>query len=338
MSAAGLEGIDIYSGVSVTAREGFCRIEATLDDGTCPTGQLSPDEVRQMALGWLQAAEAAEHDAAVLAELTETLGVTLEVAGHFPAPPRPPHPRARRAWSRHMSAARRLNADRGAVVILTILFGVTIAGASFVLSFNGLRDVATWGRVPVQLAWLVPVMIDAAVLCYTLAWLVQRARRESVWLSWCSLALFTAVSTLGNTLHGWEPSTAVQRIVGTAVVGLAPLAMLLATHTLAQLLTEHVPRTTDTATTTATTPPTTGSIPTVTAVVNLDDVRKKFTTRRHARPQTRRHRPRTPDRQALAAKIRQLRDGTGAPFTAIGAELGISKSRAHAIYQKATTS
>jgi hypothetical protein len=238
------------------------------------------------------------------------------------------------------AAVRRLNADRAPVVILTILFGVTIAGASFVLSFNGLRDVATWGRVPEQLAWLVPVMIDAAVLCYTLAWLVQRARRESVWLSWCSLALFTAVSTLGNTLHGWEPSTAVQRIVGTAVVGLAPLAMLLATHTLAQLLTERVPRTTDTATT----PPTTGSIPKITAVVNLDDVRAKaaggWAARRHARPQTRRHRPRprTPDRQALAAKIRELREQIPQPsFEEIGRKLEISKSRAHAIYHEATT-
>lgn len=242
-----------------------------------------------------------------------------------------------------MSAAvRRLNADRAPVVVLTILFGVTIAGASFVLSFNGLRDVATWGRVPVQLAWLVPVMIDAAVLCYTLAWLVQRARRESVWLSWCSLALFTAVSTLGNTLHGWEPSTAVQRIVGTAVVGLAPLAMLLATHTLAQLLTEHIPRATDTATSTATTPPTTGSIPTISRVVDLDTARERLKTaaaRRHARPQTRRHRPRTPDRQALAAKIRELRAEVPTPsFEDIGRKIGISKSRAHAIYQEATTS
>jgi hypothetical protein len=80
---AGLEGIDIYSGVGVFTGEGFCRIEAVLTDGTRVTGQLSPDEVRQMALGWLQAAEAAEHDAAVLAELTETLGLTHEVAGSF---------------------------------------------------------------------------------------------------------------------------------------------------------------------------------------------------------------------------------------------------------------
>ncbi|MFI6424761.1 DUF2637 domain-containing protein [Promicromonospora sp. NPDC050880] len=222
-------------------------------------------------------------------------------------------------------AARRLDADRAPVVVLTILFGVTIAAASFVLSFHGLRDVATWGRVPLWLAWLVPVMIDAAVLCYTLAWLVQRARRESVWLSWVSLALFTAVSTLGNTLHGWEPSEAVQRIVGTAVVGLAPLAMLLATHTLAQLLTERVSRVDETATT-----PT----PVVSRVVDLGAVRQSLAGRRHARP-PRRRRTRTPDRQALAAKVRELRAQVPPPsFEAIGQELHIPKSTAHALYQE----
>lgn len=245
-----------------------------------------------------------------------------------------------------MSAPRRLNADHIAIVVLTVLFGVLIAAASFVLSFHGLRDVATWGRVPLWLAWLVPVMIDAAVLCYTLAWLVQRARRESTALSWFALVLMVAVSTLGNTLHGWEPSEEIQRIVGTAVVGLAPLAMLLASHTIAQLLTAPVRRTADAAAaaaSTATTPPTTGSIPAVTtgsipvvtAVVNLDDVRTKFAGRRHARTQTRRHRPRTPDRQALAAQIRELRAEYPQPsFKEIARRVGISRSRAHAIYQE----
>jgi hypothetical protein len=83
VTAPGLDRIDIYSGVSVPAGEGFCRVEAVLSDGTRLEGQLSPDEVRQTALGWLEAAEAAEHDAAVLAELTETLGLSYEVAGHF---------------------------------------------------------------------------------------------------------------------------------------------------------------------------------------------------------------------------------------------------------------
>lgn len=226
-------------------------------------------------------------------------------------------------------AARRLDADRVIVVVLTIVFGVTIAAASFVLSFHGLRDVATWGRVPLWLAWLVPVMIDAAVLCYTLAWLVQRARRESTVLSWSALALFTAVSTLGNTLHGWDPPGPVQRIVGTAVVGLAPIAMLLATHTLAQLLTARVPRTPDTAT---------GPVPTVSAVVDLAAVRESLAARRHVRARPARvRRVRGADRAQLAATIRELRDIKKKTFEAIGKDLKISKSRAHAIYQEATS-
>lgn len=80
--SAGLVGIDISSGVAFDGK-GFCRVDATLDDGTVHTGDLPPAMVQQMALGWLQAAEAAEHDAAVYAELTETLGLTHNVAGHF---------------------------------------------------------------------------------------------------------------------------------------------------------------------------------------------------------------------------------------------------------------
>ncbi len=48
-----------------------------------PAGQLSPDEVRAMALQWLEAAEAAEQDAMVVAEMTEGLGIDLQTAGAF---------------------------------------------------------------------------------------------------------------------------------------------------------------------------------------------------------------------------------------------------------------
>lgn len=226
-----------------------------------------------------------------------------------------------------MSAARRLNPDRPAVVIIAVTFGALIVGSSFTLSFAGLKDVAAWGGAPEMLRPLVPIMIDAALLTYTLSWLVQRARGESTWLSWCSLALFTAVSLLGNSLHGWQPSEAIQRIVGTGVVGLAPLAVLLATHTLAQLLTERAPRPADTATT-----PT----PVVTRVVNLADARKALAGRRHARPARRRRAPRParPDRHALAAKVRELHDA-GNSFKDIGTKLQIPKSTAHFLYQEA---
>ena len=45
-------------------------------------GQISPDEVRMMALGWLQAAEAAEGDAAVFLGMKE-IGIDLMTIGAF---------------------------------------------------------------------------------------------------------------------------------------------------------------------------------------------------------------------------------------------------------------
>jgi hypothetical protein len=57
--------IEIESGVN-PAGDPFCRINIfTGQDGEqIAAGQLTPSECRDMALKWLEAAEAAEHDAA----------------------------------------------------------------------------------------------------------------------------------------------------------------------------------------------------------------------------------------------------------------------------------
>lgn len=57
--------ITVTSGVSVFTGLPFCGVEV---NGVA-YGQLTPNEVRMMALHWLGAAEAAESDAAVFAEL-----------------------------------------------------------------------------------------------------------------------------------------------------------------------------------------------------------------------------------------------------------------------------
>lgn len=76
-----IERISISSGVNIQGKP-FCH--ATCVVGTKEHhGQLTPDEVRAMALAWLEAAEAAEHDAAVFNELQDGLGLPLEVAGGF---------------------------------------------------------------------------------------------------------------------------------------------------------------------------------------------------------------------------------------------------------------
>lgn len=70
--------IEIESGVSLFTGQGFCQIRL---DGK-PIGQLDPVKVREMALHWLAAADAAESDAAVYAELQE-IGIPAPKAGAF---------------------------------------------------------------------------------------------------------------------------------------------------------------------------------------------------------------------------------------------------------------
>lgn len=75
--------IEILSGVSAFTGNPFCQV---LVDGKT-VGQLSPTEVRTMALHWLEAAEAAEMDSMVMAEMTDPTGLNLgkRVAAEFVA-------------------------------------------------------------------------------------------------------------------------------------------------------------------------------------------------------------------------------------------------------------
>jgi hypothetical protein len=82
MKHLGLVQIDVYSGVNTEGMP-FCHTKATSDDGTLMLGQSTPFEVRSMALGWLHAADAAEHDAAVFNLLRSEIGVDAEAAARF---------------------------------------------------------------------------------------------------------------------------------------------------------------------------------------------------------------------------------------------------------------
>lgn len=80
----GLAHVHIESGVSAFTGKGFCAVHAIGEDGQpIAGGQLTPEQVRTMALGWLGAAEAAEHDAAVVAELVEQVGLSQQEAAAF---------------------------------------------------------------------------------------------------------------------------------------------------------------------------------------------------------------------------------------------------------------
>jgi len=83
----GLANIEMTSGVS-EQHKGFVTVRATGEYAGEPVillGQLTPDEMRAHALAYLEAAEAAESDAAVFAEMTEGLRLDPGAVGAFVA-------------------------------------------------------------------------------------------------------------------------------------------------------------------------------------------------------------------------------------------------------------
>lgn len=122
-------------------------------------------------------------------------------------------------------------------VLVTIATGTALVFlASFALSFNALVDVSGWAHVPSWLAWAVPLMLDVALVVYSLSALVRRARGQSARFSWFLLSAFTLVSLLGNAAHSLGVPESVQPVVGTMVVALAPMAALAALENLAGLV------------------------------------------------------------------------------------------------------
>jgi hypothetical protein len=130
-----------------------------------------------------------------------------------------------------------MNADSRVMLVIAIGFTSVVGVTSFMLSYAGLGAAATWGHVPSWLAWAVPVTIDGSILVYTVAALVYRARGESARVAWASLAGFASLSVLANSVHAWDAAPDVVRTtIGVVIAGLAPVAVLLTTHTLVRLV------------------------------------------------------------------------------------------------------
>jgi hypothetical protein len=91
-----------------------------------------------------------------------------------------------------------------------LLFGLllVVAAAAAVLSFSALRDLAlVCGFVP-ELAWLLPVIVDAGAAAGSLVWLggtvVEAARRFARSLALCLLGLSVAANALGHGLEAFR--------------------------------------------------------------------------------------------------------------------------------------
>ena len=133
---------------------------------------------------------------------------------------------------------RRINPDSLKTLWFTVGAVAILGLTSFMVSFNGLHDVAAWVGLPWWMRWAVPVFIDIAILAYSMAAVIHRARGEATWPTWLTLGVFTVVSVVANAAHALakgEGETAVQSWVGAGIASMAPLAVFAATEQISRL-------------------------------------------------------------------------------------------------------
>lgn len=132
----------------------------------------------------------------------------------------------------------RINPDSKKTLWFTVLLIVSLGLTSFLVSFNGLLDVAAWVGLPHNLRWAVPIFIDISILAYSMAAVIHKARNEPVRLTWLSLAAFTLISVVANAAHSLsvgEGHTGAQQWIGAAIAAAAPIAVFAATEELSRL-------------------------------------------------------------------------------------------------------
>jgi hypothetical protein len=133
----------------------------------------------------------------------------------------------------------RLNPDSAPVLIAAVSLVSLLMIASFVVSFSGIYDVSAWTGLPVFLQWLPALFIDAAILAYTIALIVFKARGESTWRTTLGLIGFAGMSVVANithTLSYWDGNLVDYRAwMGVAITASAPIAVLLASEEITRL-------------------------------------------------------------------------------------------------------
>ena len=131
---------------------------------------------------------------------------------------------------------RSLAVTRAAAVVIT----VGIGAASFVLSFAALHDLAARAGIPVQLAWLWPLIVDGTILQATMAVVALAGYREqdrSRRYFWIVLTSAAAVSLGANALHAVLPASApLSPWFAAAIAVVAPIGLLATTHGLSLLI------------------------------------------------------------------------------------------------------
>jgi hypothetical protein len=127
--------------------------------------------------------------------------------------------------------------------ISTITAGLvaTLALLAFILSYNALQHTAQQHGIPWPLSLLWPLLLDFAMVVFSLAILRANLRQELARYPWALVILFSSLAVLGNILDvatlGLNPT-----IISAGVRALAPIALVLAFELLMSMIRAEVKR------------------------------------------------------------------------------------------------
>lgn len=112
---------------------------------------------------------------------------------------------------------------------LSVISG-TLVGAialiAFILSFDAIMHLAIDNGVNARLAWMVPLIVDGAMVVFSVSVMRATLAGEKTWQGWALIVAFTAVSVTFNIAHSNLTP------FGIAIAALAPIALFATFETL----------------------------------------------------------------------------------------------------------
>jgi hypothetical protein len=118
---------------------------------------------------------------------------------------------------------------------------VGIAGASFWLSFAVLRDLAVMAGIGAGEAWVIPIVLDGAIVSTTVTAIALSNHTDSRTIKGrrfvvTILRVAASASIAGNSYHAVLSATLLPAVVSAGIATIAPIALLAMTEVLAVIL------------------------------------------------------------------------------------------------------
>ena len=187
-----------------------------------------------------------EEDYELEPEMEKLISTPPLPPANSPVPPTAPkssastlvlNPTTEKENTEHKTA--RINPDAIPVLATAVVLVGILMSSSFVVSFSGIYEVSSWTGLPVFLQWLPALFIDAAILAYTIALVVFKARGERTLRTVIALIAFAGISVVTNIAHTvsfWDGElTDFRAWIGVLITAAAPVAVLLAAEEIARL-------------------------------------------------------------------------------------------------------